>query len=504
MQQKYDIVIIGSGLGGLTCGYILSKNGYKVAVLEQNSQLGGCLQTFTRKGVKFETGMHYIGSMQEGQALNRYFKYLSLFPNVKVSQLDPAGFDVISLNGEQYAYASGYENFIETLAKKFPSEHQNIKRYVDGIVDVAYSSPFYSLKNFDENRTQIALKVANHETTSINEYIASITSNEELQNVLVGTLPLYAGLKNKTPLYIHSLINESNITGAYRIMGGSDQIATSLVESIRSFGGDVFPSNKVVKINCDNTKAVSVTLENGEQIEANYIVSNAHPETTINMVDSNLIRQVYRDRISHIEHSVSNFTVYLRFKENKVPYMNHNYYYYKGKDVWGGENYTSQEWPKSFLYVHLCPKEPSEYAQAAELIVYMRFDETLKWLGTKIGRRGEEYEAFKRQKAEKLLSLLEKEFPGTLTNVESYYTSSPLTYLDYTGTKEGSMYGMLRDKNDPVSSRVSHRTKIPNLLMTGQNINAHGIMGVIIGAIITCSDLLGRDFLFNQILDNSK
>ena len=99
MPAKYDIAIIGSGLGGLTCGYILSKNGYKVAIFEQGEQLGGCLQTFKRRGVKFETGVHYVGSMDEGQTLNMLFHYLSLFPEIQVSPLHPLAFDVVSFKG---------------------------------------------------------------------------------------------------------------------------------------------------------------------------------------------------------------------------------------------------------------------------------------------------------------------------------------------------------------------------------------------------------------------
>ena len=68
--MKYDVIIIGSGLGGLQCAYILSKEGYNVCVLEKNNKLGGCLQTFRRNNTLFDTGMHYIGSMDEGQVLN--------------------------------------------------------------------------------------------------------------------------------------------------------------------------------------------------------------------------------------------------------------------------------------------------------------------------------------------------------------------------------------------------------------------------------------------------
>ena len=494
MQSKYDVAIIGSGLGGLVCGYILSRNGYKVAIFEQSAQKGGCLQTFTRKGAKFETGVHYIGSMDKEQTLHLFFKYLSLFQDVKLYPLDSAGFDVISFQDEQYKYAGGYENFIETLSQKFPSEHNNIKDYAKIIRKIALSSPFYSINNLEES----FYLNSDYATTSVSDFAAQITSNEVLQNVLVGLVPLYAGIKDKTPLYIHAFINDSNISGACRIMGGSDKIADSLANSIRSFGGEIFLLNRVCKIVCNSTKATSLILENGTQVEADYFISDIHPEITVDMIDSNLIRPIYRNRIRQMEQTVAYFTVYLKFKENRVPYMNHNFYHYAGNEVWNCENYTRQDWPRGYLYMHLCPEHLSRYAETGEIITIMRFEEVAQWADTKVEHRGEAYKEFKQRKAEKLLTQLESQFPGILANVESFYTSTPLTYLNYTGTKNGSAYGVLRSVNTP---RIVHRTRIPNLFLAGQNTNSHGIMGVIIGSIITCSEFLGREFLWKQIID---
>lgn len=497
MDGRYDVVIIGSGLGGLTCGYILSKNGYKVAVLEQNHQCGGCLQTFTRKGVKFETGMHYIGSIREGQVLNRFFKYLGLLNDLKFSALDTNGFDVISLHGERYNFACGYEPFIETLADKFPKDYQDIRNYVSEIRKIAASSPMYSLTHLD----RITLLSPEYVKTSVNDFISSVVGNPLLQKVLAGILPLYAGIKDKTPAYIHALINNFYINGAYRIIGGSDAIADSLIRSITGFGGSVFPSSKVVKINCNTTHVTDVVLENGTVIETGHVVSNAHPENTIRMVESPLIRNVYRERIYNMEHTVSNFTVYMRFKEDRFPYMNYNYYHYHSGDVWGCENYTASDWPRNYLYMHMCHSGNPRYAQAGEIISYMRYDEVARWAGTKVNKRGKEYEDFKKERAEKLLLAVEQQFPGTMDSIASYYTSSPLTYSDYTGTKEGSMYGVIRDKDAPKFTQISQCTKIPNLFFTGQNINSHGILGVIIGSILTCSELLGQNYLMKQVMD---
>ena len=127
-SKKYDVVILGSGMGGLSCGYILAKEGYKVCILEKNRQLGGSLQIFSRDKVLFDTGIHYIGGLSEGQNLNSYFKYLGLMDKIKLKQMDMDGFDHITFRGDPvvYKHAQGYDNFIRVLSEQFPEEKENL------------------------------------------------------------------------------------------------------------------------------------------------------------------------------------------------------------------------------------------------------------------------------------------------------------------------------------------------------------------------------------------
>ncbi len=492
------MVIVGSGLGGLVCGYMLSKNGYDVTVLEKNAQIGGCLQTFRRGGVKFDTGMHYIGSMLKNQILRRFFDYFGLTRTVPLQQLDTGGYDVISLAGETFRFANGYDQFVDTLAQQFPNNVSDIRNYISRVREIADASPLYNLRKINNN---IFIE-ADYIKTSINEFIASSTSNPKLQNVLAGNLPLYAGVKDKTPTYVHALIHNFYIQSAFRIIGGSDTIAQSLAKSIENFGGRVRTNAEVDKVLCDDTHATAVRLTSGEVVEGDYFVSNVHPQAFLGKIDSHIIRKAYRERISRLENTISNFTVYIKFKENATPYLNCNYYLYEQPDVWKSNNYDIGKWPQSYLYMHQCHQKNPVYAQSAELIGYMRYDEVRRWEDTRVGQRGQEYLDFKQQKAERLLSSLEQSFPGIRGCIESYYTSSPLTYQDYTATHEGSMYGIIRDKNFPSQTYISQRTKIPNLYMTGQNINSHGILGVTIGGVITCAEFLGINKIIQEIYDN--
>jgi all-trans-retinol 13,14-reductase len=493
-MKKYDIVIIGSGFGGLICGYILSKSGYKVGIFEKHFQVGGCLQTFQRKGVTFDTGMHYIGSMEPGQLLHRIFTYLNLLSDVKVHKLDTDGFEHIILGGREYRFAMGYENYIEVLMSHFPKEHKTIVKYISDLQKHTASLPILdpTKRASDKFFSREALKIG------IGDYLDSLTSNTELQNVLSSTNMLYAGKRNKTPLYIHALINDFYIQSAWRIVGGADCIAESLCRSIYSFGGEIFTRAEVKSIVCNSDKATSLILADGETVEAKYFISNTHPEITLNMLDTYLIKNIYRERIRNVESTISNFILYIEFKPDTVRYANYNFYKFNNENVWECSSYTQKDWPRNYIFMHQVPKSNKGYAESGVLISYMHFSEVEKWNKSYIENRGEDYITFKEVKKEILLSQLENDFPGIRSNIKEVYTSSPLTLRDYTGTKNGSMYGILKDKNYLEQTFISHRTKIPNLFFAGQNINLLGILGVAMSALITSSEFTDLKRVLND------
>jgi all-trans-retinol 13,14-reductase len=149
--------------------------------------------------------------------------------------------------------------------------------------------------------------------------------------------------------------------------------------------------------------------------------------------------------------------------------------------------------------MHFCHTKNPVYAETGKLLTYMTFDELRQWFGTHVGQRGDGYEEFKRRKAELLIDSLEDEIPGIRYQIESYYTSTPLTYLDYTGIPEGSMYGMAKDVNSIGLKNISSKTSIPNLLLTGQSITSHGMFGVLAGSLITCSEVISKEEILRQL-----
>ena len=489
------VVIIGSGLGGLTCGYILQKSGYDVTILEQGVQIGGCLQCFYRKGAKFETGMHFIGSAMPDQTLGKIMRYFGLDESVKLSSLDTNGYNTVSLAGEEFRFPNGREAFMEQFSSYFPKQRDALAKYIEIIDTIAASSTLNSLTS----TTRDTMADTAYHTLSINAVMDNIFTDELLKSALVGDLPLYAAERDKTPFSQHAYIMDFYNNSAFRIVGGSDSIATSLAKSIRDMGGEILTSKRVTKVCCDDSRATGVITHDDVEYKADYIISTIHPNRLLEMLDTKLIRPAFRSRINNIPQSASCFAVYLKFKANSMPYMNTNFYGYTSQTPWDCERYTQESWPKGFLYMHMCSEDGAKFAKSGVLISYMNMDEVAKWQGGKIGRRGEEYEQFKREHAERLISEVERFQPGLRSTIECYFTSTPLTYLDYTGTEGGSMYGVAKDITLGPGGRVPYRTKVPNLLLAGQNVNSHGIMGVIVGTIVTCSELVSAETIYKQI-----
>ena len=142
-MNRYDIVIIGSGIGGLVCGAILSKEGNRVCVLEKNKQIGGSLQTFAREKVIFDSGVHYIGGLDKGQNLYQVFKYLGVMDKLKLQKMDEDAFDKIIIGNDPKVYrqAQGYENFIKNLVADFPEVETAIRNYCSKIKETCDKFP---------------------------------------------------------------------------------------------------------------------------------------------------------------------------------------------------------------------------------------------------------------------------------------------------------------------------------------------------------------------------
>ena len=497
--MERSCVIIGAGLGGLSCGAVLARQGFKVTVLEQERQVGGCLQTFTRGGVRFETGMHFVGSAGRGELLDSLLRFLGIRDGLELHELDSNGYDVVTYKGQDFPFCKGREAFVEGLAEYFPHQKDNLTRYIDTVYRASAAS---SVESFNPDRTMDSSDSVWH-TRSVDSVIDELVSDADLCQILAGNQPLYAGVKGHTPFALHAFITSFYNRSSWRIAGGSDRIARLLTEQITASGGVVLTGCKAVEIICDETKATGVKYINssGESVvNADWFISTIHPSLTVGMVHSSLLRPAFRKRIQEMPDTIGVFELYLKFKNKTVPYMNSNRFFYGNGSVWGCDSYTTTDWPRGFLYMHQYPQFDSRYADAGVILAYMRFDELLQWSGTRTGRRGDDYNEFKRQKAERLIEVAAERFPELRDGLEQCWTSTPLTYRDYTGAVGGGLYGIAKDVELGLSGRVPYRTRVRNLFLAGQSVNSHGILGVLVGSLVACDSILGNGTLYDGII----
>lgn len=501
MTEDFDIVIIGSGMGGLVCADILSREGYKVCVLEKNKQVGGSLQTYVRDKVIFDSGVHYLGGLSEGQNLYQVFKYLGLMDKLKLQKMDEDVFDKILIQNDdrEFVYAQGYENFIQQLLKDFPNEEKALRTYCDKIKEVCSKFPLYNLRSGgDINEKTPVLEI------DAQAYIESITSDRKLQAVLAGNNTLYAGKGGMTPFYVHAMILNSYIESSWKCIDGGSAIGKYMVQNIRENDGDIRRNSEVKRIVVEDGKVSSVELKDGSFITAKYFISNMHPVRTLEMTETKIIKPAYRSRVKELENTVSSFIVNIVFNKDAFPYLKHNYYYHKEGQVWNMTEYTEANWPLGYALFFSASSKSDVYAESMTILAYMKFDEVKQWAGTfntvsNEEDRGAAYEAFKKQKAELLIDLVEEKFPGLDKAIKSYYTATPLSYRDYIGNDDGSMYGIAKDYRNPLKTFISPRTKIPNLYLTGQNLNLHGILGATMSGLVTCTAFLGNENIIEKI-----
>lgn len=493
------VVIIGAGLGGLFTGAILAKEGFRVTVLEKNATIGGGLQTFRRFGEAFDTGMHVIGGMQPGGNIRKICSYLGILDKIKVLDVDANCTDRLYFAEDHafYDIAKGKENFVGKLSSIFPDETENLKKYVEAIYKITDSVDLFNLR---PSTGQFGLFTNSDDfMLPADMFISKYISDRKLRSILAYMNPLYGGRANQTPAYVHAIISTLYINGASRFVGGSSHFAHLLAEVITKNGGDVIPNDGVEWVEVNNKMVDYVRTLKGKQYAADYYISAIHPCSLFKLTDTKSFPKAYRERLESIPNSYSAFSLYVKLKKNSFKYINHSEYYMtRYDDIWSFDD-ERKTWPLGFLFMTPPDSFQDDFASKVLITAPMLFSKVAKWENTSVGKRGDEYLAWKEDMAKKLLSLVDEMHPGFLGCVDAVNSSSPLTIRDFYGVKEGAICGFSKDCHNIALSQVPVVTKIQNLLLTGQNNNLHGFCGVPLTAINTCEAILGINYIIDKI-----
>ena len=457
----HDVLIIGSGLGGLECGVLLARQGLRTLVLEGSHQLGGCMQSFRRGGLHYDTGLHYVGGLAPGQAMHKAFEQLGLL-TLPWQQMDE-DFDHVIIAGRHFAFHQGYEAFAEGLAKDFPHQREALQSYVHRL----------------QNITDADMDVCAY------DYLHQVFSDELLLNVVSAAAMKTELRRESLPLFNFAHTCSSYIESSWRLRGDGNLLVNKLVSIIREAGGEVRTNSKVLRLTETDGRITKATCADGTSYEAGYFISDIHPAVLCQLLeDCPSVRKAFRRRMMAAENTCGMFTVQLSIKPGALRYFAHNVFVYDKPNVWTMAEKNDPV--KGVMISARAPEDGTDTLLQIDLLTPMLWDECKAWEDTKVGCRGNGYKELCKKKVEQCITLAEQYIPGLHNMVEQCYTSTPLTYRNYLGSPKGSAFGMRKDCRTPMLSFHSVGTPLPNLLLTGQNLILPGIEGVTMTAFETC------------------
>jgi all-trans-retinol 13,14-reductase len=464
--MKYDVIIIGSGLGGLVCARQLAQSGRSVLVLERQTQPGGCLQSYRRGNFEFDTGLHYVGGLAQGQSLHEVFEQLGLM-RLPWVRLDADGFDHVTIGRQTFPLCEGFDNFANTLGDYFPQEKTALKKYVDMLRHLPPMEESIEVNAYD--------------------WLSSLFRDPLLINVLSATAMKMELRRESLPLFNFAHSMSSYIQSSWRLKGGGNMIIESLVNDIKAYGGDVVCRAEVQELVEQGGRIVAAKCPDGKTYEGRMFISDVHPQLTFGWLkDTYALKGIFRRRINALENTFGMFTASLVLKPDTLPYFNHNKYVFRKANVW---TFHEDIGGVGGVMVSCLVPEDGEYARQIDLLTPMPWTLCKHWADTVVGHRGEIYEQQKQRTADECIRLAERVIPGLRDMVEKCYTSTPLTWRDYTLSPCGSAFGVRKDCRQPLITMLSPKTPIPNLFLTGQSLVLHGVEGVTMTAFKTLEEV---------------
>jgi all-trans-retinol 13,14-reductase len=508
MGVDADVVVIGSGAGGLAAAVALARAGKKVLVLEQHYLPGGWCHSFSLGGYRFSPGVHYLGELGEGGTLRHIYEGLGLGRDLTFCELNPDGYDHVLLGDrgeDRFDYPRGKERLTESLAERFPRERRGIAAYFDDVHRI--SRELTALSHVEGLADVAALPfrapaMSRWILRSARALIEHHVSDPRLRAVLGAQAGDHGLPPSQAPAVIHAAVQGHYFDGGYYPRGGGGAIPRAFLRALRRAGGSIQVRARVSRILLENRRVVGVRLADGTEIRAGAVVSNADPDMTLRkLVGTEHLSVFERLRLSRARWSVSALSLFLAtdLDLRGLGLDSGNYWYFRNGDVEGTYAKGLTGWgpsagpiPGGFVTATTL-KDPSKShggKHTLESFAFVGHDAFASWAGTTSGARPASYETRKKELLGRMLEMAGRVVPGLEDHVAFAELGTPLTNVHYCESTRGNLYGT--DKTllqiGPFAQPLS--TSIEGLWMCGASTLSHGVMGAHISGLAAASQLL--------------
>lgn len=512
MEKNYDIIVIGSGIGGLASASLLTKIfKKKVLVIERHGKLGGLTHTFKRLDkYKWDVGLHYVGALEKSGPTEKLFSYIT---GGKLNWIKmPHHFEKFIYPNFDFTVPSDPEEYKKKLLLHFSKESAAIHKYFKDIRNLtkafglrAASIHFPSLiqkiltylaKRMIKKTFQSSFQKNLYSITT-DEYLSSLTNNTLLKSVLCSQWMDYGLPPEKSSIFTHAAIVSHYLNGAYYPEGGSNQIAELIKLDLESKGctflvsHDVqeilIESNKAIGVRCKDRKATDPSLS--EKIyKSDIVISNAGAKNTYLKLLPLFAKIPFRREIENTANGCTNISLFLGLKESPSKLG------LNGENLWIFSNPNHNEIDKNKNgilngYLEMCYvsfpslKEKKESHHTIEVLVPVDYEPFFRWKDQPVKNRDDEYKRLKTLMTSTILDFLEQRLPGLKELVDYTELGTPITNEYYENTYRGEIYGVPATPDRIKAEWISPKTPIANLYLAGADATVHGIVGALWSSI---------------------
>nr|HDN00432.1 NAD(P)/FAD-dependent oxidoreductase [Deltaproteobacteria bacterium] len=494
--MKAEVVVIGSGISGLTAAALLAKKGKRVVILEQNRRPGGALKRFTRRGIPFDIGFHYSGGMGKGEILRALWKYIGVWPRLAVLPFPEEGNENLRImdSGKVVRAFFSYDRLEDELQRVFPGEKQGIYAYLNKIREISNTIPFF---NLDLPLTPYLHDLFSPKGMSLAQLLMSLIRDTDLHAVLSTPVFLYGVPPREVNLTIHASVAHPLYSGVYAIDGGGQAIVDAFLATLAEAGVDILTGQKVESVLIRGNQVAGVKTSEKE-IYASHVIYTGHPTSLLDLVPGEIFRKAFCNRMRNLINTDSMFIVFGAIDDpdtlGDLTWINY-YNIRTGLDIMD----LDLRHPEKSIMINAPGRRDSDSTGASGGVLLIRmsvWDEVARFDQGVREKRSAAYRKWKAESADKMIEQAGRLWGDAYSRIEPLAIGTPLTFRDKLGLPMGATYGVRHSMNQ-FSPGV--RTRLPGLWLSGQGTLMAGIMGASLAGMVTVGEIEGLEPLWYEV-----